>query len=149
MNILLMLFILLVVWFLSFLLHEFCHVIEGFRQGASEGYIYLVQYRLFPSLRADVSSVKNKFLFRLSGGLYSGLLLLPLAYLATVLEYTPFDYAFSLASITNIVYSIFEAFLGDKLEYTKYMAMHYVLYFITFLVVTIMYLPSIVGFLHL
>jgi len=139
--------ILLVLWLLSFLLHEFCHVIEGLRQGASEGYIYLAYYKFFPSLRADVSKVENKFLFYLSGGLYSGLILLPLAYVAVTLKYTPFDYAFTLACSANLSYSIFEALYGDKLEYRKYMIIHYLIYIAVFVVVTLMFLPSISSFL--
>ena len=149
MNILIILFILLVIWFLSFLLHEFCHVAEGMRQGAKEGSIYIVKYKILPSLRASVSTLKNEFLFRLSGGLYSGLILLPLAFIANKYGYTPFDYSLTLASSANIIYSVFEAFCGGKLEYNKYMILHYVIYLIVFLCVTYFYLPSIMLFINI
>ncbi len=102
-------------WFSVFFLHELCHLGEAYRQGATRGRIHFE----FFSMYVTASHIRNRSLFLLSGGLYSGCISIAIGMLIRdpILQ-------FSLLSIglTNLIYGFYEArYLGkqDGWEYFK------------------------------
>ena len=136
-----------IIWIMTFLLHELCHILEAMRQGASEGVIRVWKFGPIPSFVAEPGEIKNKFMFGLSGGLYSGIAVGILAVIANMFHYTPFDYAFTALSATNIIYSFFEARYLFRMERSKYMIIHYLIYIAVMAIVTAFYWRRLVGWL--
>ena len=133
-----------IIWMMSFLLHELCHIIEAMRQGISSGHIRVWKFGVIPSFVAEVDEeIPNKFMFALSGGLYSGLLLAPLAIISNIFGYTPFAFAFTTTSITNLAYSIFESKCLFSMDRTKYMILHYMIYAACVLFMVLVYIKRI------
>jgi len=114
-------------WLLGFLLHEFCHCLEAMRQGSEQCSIKIWKFAAIPSFFADAEQVKNEGLFKLAGGLYSGLLLLPLAIIG-LFTCKVIGFSFLTVSIANLVYSVYEYKLLWKIDFELYMIGHYLLY---------------------
>ena len=133
-----------VIWVMSFLLHELCHIIEAMRQGISTGYIRVWKFGILPSFIAEVDEeIPNKFMFALSGGLYSGLILAPLAIISNIFGYIPFAFAFTATSVTNLAYSLFESKYLFSMDRRKYMILHYLIYVACVLLVFAAYFKRI------
>jgi len=127
MSWLLLVYVFPLAWLLGFLLHEFCHCLEAIRQGSEQCSIKIWKFAAIPSFFADAEQVKNEDLFKLAGGLYSGLLLLPLAIIGL---YTckVIGFSFLTVSVANLVYSVYEYKLLWKIDFELYMIGHYLLY---------------------
>jgi len=134
--------LLIVLWFPAFYLHERCHKWEAKRQG-TDSYIKFWWHKIWhipiPSMQCiPTDPLKNRYLFYLSGGLYSGLILLSLGILLFFIESLS-DTLVLLGSV-NVVYSLYEVILlpmvhDGKLSMKNYMRWHYVLFAVVLIVV--------------
>lgn len=118
----------LVFFLLSFLLHEFSHLMAGFFQGATEGHIRVYQYKGIPSFYAYCNKVTNKNQYNLAGGLYSGLIFILMGCMA-LLEHAPTFYIPLLSfGVLQCVYGVYEWKYLPVLSKARYMKYHYWLY---------------------
>ena len=120
-------YIFILVWLQGFLLHEFCHLLEAYRQGASEFYIE-VNWKPLPSLKAVAFPLIDQNMFALAGGLYTGLLLLPITVIAYLTHATSFFFPYLALTIVNLIYSVFEWRYLYIWPLDKYIKWHYVIY---------------------
>jgi len=128
-----------VIWVMSFLLHELCHCLEAIRQGNEEGYIKVFKWDAIPSFFAEASGgLKNPKMFKLAGGLYSGLLLLPLGIIG-ILVYFPIGFPLLSASLANIAYSFYERKFLWEIDFNHYMIGHYLLYGAVVLILAVIF----------
>jgi len=139
-------------WILIFLWHEVCHIIEGFRKGANEGKITIETYKGIPTMNCWSNYYPNGRSVQFAGGLYSGItsLLIGLIpwYTHTLSDFI-FEFPLITIGIVNIVYGIYEGIYIHKIPYGEYMKYHYVVYGITILVMTLIYIPKIIEFVNL
>ena len=122
-------YIFILVWLQGFLLHEFCHLLEAYRQGASEFYIE-VSWKPLPSLKAVAFPLIDQNMFALAGGLYTGLLLLPITVIAYLTHAKSFFFPYLALTIINLIYSVFEWRYLYIWPLDKYIKWHYVIYVI-------------------
>ena len=129
----------IICWVMVFLLHELCHLLEAMRQG-TPGAIRVWKFGVIPSFIAiPDGEIRNKFLFALSGGLYSGLLILPLAIISLIRNYEPFAFTFTTLAVINICYSFFEAKYLFSMDRRKYMIIHYLIYIVICIIMFILF----------
>ena len=130
-------FIFAYVWLSAFLLHELCHVLESIRQKAASGYICVTTstYGL-PSMYAYSLSIKDMDLFKLAGGLYSGIILLIMALVSKELIW---HFSFITLAAINLYYSVYEmSFLG-KITLKDFDKGRYGIYLVVFLIMLLVY----------
>lgn len=138
----------LLLWVSSFLIHELCHVLEGFRQGSKMGKIYIERYSFFPTLYATSDGIKNGKLFFLSGGLYSGLILLGISiFFAWSLDDIVLFYPLLLFGFMNLAYSPFECLFISSLDKLSYKIGRYFIYLLVFVGVTWLLLGRIMEYI--
>jgi len=113
----------LLVWFSVFFLHEVCHLFEAYRQGATKGRIHFKWFSMYTT----ASGIRDRPLFLLAGGLYSGVISMGLGCLMRdpILQ-------FSLISVglTNVVYSFYECLFLGKHDGWEYFKCRYGIYFL-------------------
>jgi len=125
-------------WVGGFILHECCHALEASRQGAKP-YIEFWWHGNLPSMRCGYSgTIKNRSLFSFAGGFYSGCILLFFGWLFLYV-YLPLAYGLLVVGAINFVYAFYEVRYIDKLDRDEYMRKHYIIYIVTFIVVTIIF----------
>jgi len=134
-----MIYILIVTWIEAFLLHELCHLLEAYRQGANSLAIRVWIWKFIPSFQAVADDIKNEFLFALSGGLYSGLILLLETIIAIATGASVFILPLTVVTITNLIYSIYEAKYLYKIPMDVYMKWHYLIYAIGIVLAVVLY----------
>jgi len=133
----------IITWIQVFLLHELCHLIEAYRQGARDLTIRIWFYKFIPSFRAEPDRVTNKFMFALSGGLYSGILLFVELIIAILTNAKVFIFPLLTVTITNLMYSAYEAKYLYAFPPEKYMKYHYLVYLTGILISSIIYFSTL------
>jgi len=133
----------IITWIQVFLLHELCHLIEAYRQGARDLTIRIWFYKFIPSFRAEPDRVTNKFMFALSGGLYSGILLLIELVISILTKAEIFIFPLLTVTITNLMYSVYEAKYLYAFPPEKYMKYHYLVYLTGILISSIIYFSTL------
>lgn len=119
---------LVIIWLMGFLLHELCHIIEAFRQGNNTGYIR-VWKSILPSFIAEYDNgLQNQNMFKLAGGLYSGLILLVPALIAYLTGSVPLLFAFLTTAIANLAYAPYEMKYLWKINMNLYSIGRYTIY---------------------
>ena len=114
-------------WVTGFLLHELCHIFEAMRQGAKKGFIH-VNGTGFLAYYDGI--IKNKILFAWAGGLYSGIILLIVGFIAYYYNNPVFYIPILTVAVVNIVYSFYEKKYLYVLSTKDYYLYHYLLYLI-------------------
>ena len=110
------------------LFHEFCHLMEGFFQGATEGYIKVYWYKHLPSFYAVSNKVIDRNQFNLAGGLYSGVIFILMGCIALI-DYAPLFYIPLLSfGVLQVIYGFYERKYLPILSKDRYMKYHYWLY---------------------
>ena len=115
-------------WVTGFLLHELCHVLEAMRQGAKKGFIHINGTGF---LAYYDGMIKNKILFAWAGGLYSGIILLIVGFIAYYYNNPVFYIPILTVAVVNIVYSFYEKKYLYVLSTRDYYKYHYFLYIVT------------------
>ena len=138
-----LIYIFIITWIQAFLLHELCHLIEAYRQGAKDLTIRIWFYKFIPSFRAEPDRVTNKFMFALSGGLYSGILLLIELVISILTKAEIFIFPLLTVTITNLMYSVYEAKYLYAFPPEKYMKYHYLVYLTGILISSIIYFSTL------
>lgn len=145
-NTLALIFITLMMWPISFLLHEYGHCVEAFRQGVKECKIFVKP----TTMMASASNLKNYETFCFAGGIYSGIVLWLMGLYAfwtpTNWDF-PFGFAFVFWGTIQIIYGIFEGFMLPKWGNTpKYKIGRYTIYIGTALFLLWLYWSKLVTF---
>ena len=95
----------------------------------------------------DSDRYKKRIRIAYAGGLYSGIIfLIPGIYslLSPSLWDFPFEFGLISVGLVNIVYGIYEGMFLHKLETSKYMTCHYLLYIVTLTIITSLYYNKII-----
>jgi len=108
------------VWVVVWLLHEWCHVLEGFRLGASHGVITVRRFGFVVS--CDVGSCWS---FLLAGGLYCSLICF---LVSCVVSDVFLRVLFVSFGVLQVVYGVFEMMFLPVLSGFWYRFWRYVLY---------------------
>ena len=133
-NMLAIIYIFIITWIQAFLLHELCHLIEAYRQGARDLSIKVWFWKFIPSFRAEPDKITNRFMFALSGGLYSGILLLIELIISILTKAEIFIFPLLTVTITNLLYAPFEAKYLYTLPLDEYTKLRYLLYLFCILI---------------
>ena len=128
----------LLLWVPAFYLHELCHLFELRRQG-SDGKIEVWTHDGIPSMRCVITGTqpRNRYLFLLAGGLYSGVILLVLS---AIFNFVPFlSVAFGMLGFMNLAYSPYEMLYRDKHSLDIYMRNKNIMYCVGIVIGLIIY----------
>ena len=99
-------FAFVVLWLLSFLLHEWCHSLEMYRQTGLWGSIHMDGFGFWCNYHKDVRVVASDRLVSLAGGVYCSIFLFFLACLAGGF----FSLCFLMLGWCQLVYGLMEGF---------------------------------------
>lgn len=136
-------------WPISFLLHEWCHCLEGFRQGNKECKIFVKP----TTMLTDANDLYNYSSFCFAGGVLSGLALMIAGlfpfYTSSNWDF-PFGFAFIFWGTINLIYGIYEGFILPRWHNTlKYKIGRYSIYLIVGLLLIFLFWNRIVDFCYM
>lgn len=108
-------------WITASLWHELMHVFGGWVQGGVQATIYIDRYKHIPTMQVNVEHVKNRPFYLFAGGFFTSILFLILSYCYN--NWILFAIAFA-----QLLYSFYECYYRDRMNYNDYMFYHYLIY---------------------
>lgn len=133
-DIILIILVFIWFWFSSFERHESNHCYEACRQGATETTIKIKFKKIYGLLLPTSAhmnywgDVHNKDMISLAGGLYTGLQLFPLAFIALYARIALFYIPLFTISVVQLCYGLFEMRYIRTATKTDYLIGRYSLY---------------------
>ena len=136
------------IFILGFLFHELAHILEGKRQGSTEGVITIHMHEnKLPSMTVTANNVKNITHFLWAGGLYTALIFFMLGlftYLIPSIWAFPLEFGFTTVALMNLFYAPYEGTFLTKWTHEKYLKWHYVMYILGGLVSIVIHIPRFI-----
>ena len=128
-------------WVIAFVLHEFYHVLEGLRQGGTDGRIIVTKHKNIPSMNATCNNLKNYELFAYAGGILTGItyLVLSIPFVTKMCSFLPIEIPLVTIGLVNLVYGVYEGRTLYKWNKDKYMFWHYIVYGVVIMICLIVY----------
>lgn len=137
--------IFIITWFVGFFLHELWHLFICQQYGGI-GRIRLTNHKGISSAYCECDGCTERFLFKLMGGLGTAIFLIPIG-IALFSIYTPLGVSLFIVGLVNLPYSFYEATFLDRWNKEKYMKWHYVLYGIMIMLGLIITGQNIINYL--